>query len=76
MLPVPHDGLPMEPEGCAHGTPSKRGGSQEITQGNVVDDDFWGFPPILGVLPAAFGDLGAYGKETCKMSENQVVHHN
>jgi hypothetical protein len=36
---------------------------------------FLGFLPILGVLPAALQDLAAYGKETCKMSENKVVHH-
>jgi hypothetical protein len=29
-----------------------------------------------GGLPAAFLDLGAYGNETWKMSENKVVHHN
>jgi hypothetical protein len=37
---------------------------------------FLGFLPILGVRSAVFRDLGAYGKERCKMSENKVVHHN
>ena len=44
-----------------------------MTQGNVVDDDFPGFSPDLGVRMAVFRVLGAYGKEACKMSENQVV---
>ena len=37
---------------------------------------FLGFSRILGILAAAFLDLGIYGKETCKMSENKVVRHN
>ena len=45
-----------------------------MTQANVVDD-FPGFSPDLRVRMAVFQDLGAYGKETCKMSENKVVHH-
>ena len=35
-----------------------------------------GFSLDFGVRLAAFRDLGAYGKETCKMSKNKVVHHN
>jgi hypothetical protein len=63
----------MEPEGRAHGT-TKEVEAGKRPLGNVDDDDFWVFPDF-GVLPAAFRDLGAYGKESCKMSKNKVVHH-
>ncbi len=37
---------------------------------------FPGLFPTLGVGARRFSkDIGAYGKEECKMSENQVVHH-
>ena len=47
-----------------------------MTQGNDDDDEFSGFSPDWRARIAVFRDLGAYGKETCKMSENKVVHHN
>jgi hypothetical protein len=57
-------------------TKTKKVEARNDPQGNVDDDDFWVFSPIWGGgLPAVFRDLGSYGKETYKMSENKVVHH-
>jgi hypothetical protein len=65
----------MKPEGCAHGTPKEveaRKRPKETSSSTISQV----FPQILGVRMAVFLDLGAYGKETWRMSENKVVHHN
>ena len=68
------NGLPMEPEGRAHGT-SQRRGNLEMPLGADIDDVFLVFPHAWGGGTAVFRDLGAYGKESCRMSKNKVVHH-
>ena len=45
IIDVPASSIP---EGSAQGTTQRSGSQEAIRPGNVVDDDFWVFPQILG----------------------------